>query len=627
MSAPASPSVVATAGHVDHGKSSLILRLTGMDPDRLEEEKRRGLTIELGFAWTTLPSGREVGFVDVPGHERFIRTMLAGVGPTRLMLFVVAADEGWRRQSEEHLQIVDVLGASGAVVALTKRDLVDDDVLSRRRDEVRVRLDGTHLADAPVVSVSSTTGAGVDELIAALDDMVAAAPEPETNGRPRQFVDRVFTVRGAGTVVTGTLTGGTLTVGQEAEVLPAGVRARIRGLQTHQRALEVARPVSRLAVNLAGTARTEMDRGDVLVRPGQWRTTTVFDAAVRTVRGAARPLTARGAFKVHAGAAERDARLRFLADAGAGPAAADVAYARVTLTRPMVLDVGEPFVIRDAGRRETVAGGTVLDVDPPPRPGRGRVEALARRHRATRAVLPTLLLAERGAVPARDVLPLTGAGVDVATRAGAVPAGEWLLDPAWLASLADEVRGRLELFHAEHPLRAGMDAADVRAMVGARRPGQGGGLADAALDHLVSTGVLARDGASIRLPAHHPTTEGRAEADRLVDVVARDEPTPPTVRDLLDQGYPRDLIDAVCGDGRLRRVGPDLVFTPAFLSRAEDLVRTSAGPDGITVSAFREALGTTRKYALPILEYFDATGVTRRMGEVRLVPDRPDEGG
>src|ERR687888_68186 len=256
--------VVATAGHVDHGKSSLIVRLTGMDPDRWAEEKRRGLTIDLGYAWCTLPSGHEIGFVDVPGHERFIANMLAGVGPVRLVLFVVAADEGWKPQSEEHLQIVDVLGVDGAVIALTKRDLVDEETLELAEDEVRDRVDGTALEGAPIVACSGTTGEGLDELRDALDAMVADAPSPERRGRVRQYLDRVFTIRGAGTVVTGTLTGGPLTVGREVEVLPSGHRARIRGLQTHKRSLEVATPVSRVAVNLAGTPRTELERGDVL---------------------------------------------------------------------------------------------------------------------------------------------------------------------------------------------------------------------------------------------------------------------------------------------------------------------------------------------------------------------------
>ena len=246
--------VVATAGHVDHGKSSLIIRLTGIDPDRLAEEQRRGLTIDLGFAWGTLPSGVEIGFVDVPGHERFVRNMLAGVGPVRLVLFVVAADEGWKPQSEEHLDIVDVLGVDGAVVALTKRDLVDEERLAEALADVRAHLRGTALEGATIVACSARTGEGLDELSGALDAMIAAAPTPEQDGRPRQFVDRIFTIKGAGTVVTGTLIGGRIAVGDEVEIHPDGVRARVRGLQTHKRAIDVARPVSRVAANPPGSS-------------------------------------------------------------------------------------------------------------------------------------------------------------------------------------------------------------------------------------------------------------------------------------------------------------------------------------------------------------------------------------
>ncbi|MGH2676460.1 MAG: selenocysteine-specific translation elongation factor, partial [Actinomycetota bacterium] len=367
--------VVATAGHVDHGKSSLVVRLTGIDPDRWEEEKRRGLTIDLGFAWCTLPSGREVGFVDVPGHERFVRNMLAGVGPVRLVLFVVAADEGWKPQSEEHLEIVDVLGAAAGVVALTKADLVDQETIAERAEEVRERLAGTALETASVVPCSSITGHGLDALAAALDAMVAGAPSPEDRGRPRIDIDRSFTIRGAGTVVTGTLTGGTLSVGDEVVIHPDGTTARIRSLQTHRRPVEVALPVSRVAANLAATSRDEVVRGDVLARPGQWRPTSLLEVRLRPVRSLGRPLTARGAYKLYAGSAERDASVRLYGTAELG--ADRTALARVRLTRPIVAEIGDRFVLREAGRRETVAGGVVLDPEPPPRPGADAEDRLA----------------------------------------------------------------------------------------------------------------------------------------------------------------------------------------------------------------------------------------------------------
>jgi selenocysteine-specific elongation factor len=603
---------------VDHGKSALILRLTGIDPDRLAEEKRRGLTIDLGFAWTTLPSGREVGFVDVPGHERFIRNMLAGVGPVRLVLFVVAADEGWKPQSEEHLQIVDVLGAHGAIVALTKRDLVDPDLLARRVEEVRDRLAGTRLEGAPVVACSAATGEGVDELREALDRMLAAAPPPERDGRPRQFLDRVFTIRGAGTVVTGTLTGGSLKVGQEAEVLPSGHRARIRGLQTHKRALQVAHPVSRVAVNLAGTPREELERGDVLTLPGEWRATSVFEARLRPVRGLDRPLTARGAYKLYAGSAERDARIRLYGTGELRPG--EWGFARIALNRPVVLDFKDSFVLREVGRQQTVAGGEVLDTDPLARPGPDPAARLQARARADRPELAWRLVADRGVVLAREVPVLCGVPAEEATRRGAVPVDGWLASPEVLAEAESRLSEALRELHRTHPLRPGLEVGEVRALLGRVRPGLSDpGLGDALVTHLVAAGRLAREGTAVRLPEHRPSTAGRADADRLVAAVREAEPTPPTVRELAAAGFSGELVRAVCADGRLVRVSPDLVVTPELLARAEQVVRDRGRPPGITVSAFREALGTSRKYALPILEYFDARGLTRRQGDVRVL--------
>ena len=370
-----------------------------MDPDRWAEEKRRGLTIDLGYAWCTLPSGREIGFVDVPGHERFVGNMLAGVGPVRLVLFVVAADEGWKPQSEEHLQILDVLGVAGGVIALTKRDLVDDETLAIATDEVLERVEGTVLAHAPVIPVSAETGEGVDRLVAALDTLLGSAPAPEP-ARTRLFVDRVFTIKGAGTVATGTLTGGCLSASQSVEAYPAGRRARVRGLQTHKHDESRVCPVTRVAANLTGAERDELVRGDVLADPGAWRPTTVFDVAIRPVRDLDR-IPARGAFKVYAGAAEVDAKIRLL----------DEPFARVRTAHPLVLDVFDRFVVRESGRQRTVGGGTVLDVAPPRAADERHRSFLVRRAAAGREELPALLIEEarRGARRGRDAPHRRGA--------------------------------------------------------------------------------------------------------------------------------------------------------------------------------------------------------------------------
>jgi len=611
--------VVATAGHVDHGKSSLIVRLTGIDPDRWEEEKRRGLTIDLGFAWTTLPSGTEIGFVDVPGHERFVRNMLAGVGPVRLVLFVVAADEGWKPQSEEHLAIVDVLGAQGGVVALTKRDLVDEETVRARTEDVRARLAGTPLQGAPVVSCSAETGEGLDELRGELDRMVGQTPPPEDQGRPRIHIDRSFTIRGAGTVVTGTLTGGTLTAGDEVVLHPDGAKARIRSLQTHRRPVPVARPVSRVAANLVGTSKEDVERGDVLARPGQWRPTALVEARLRPVRSIQHAVTARGAYKLYSGSSERDARIRLYDRAELLPG--ETAFARIRLSRPVVVDVGDRFVLREAGRRETVAGGVILDPDPPARPGPDPPARLARRERGERRDIPAAVVADRGAVRAADLKPLAGSSptvVDGATRLGA-----WWASDAAFGAMRDAVVMALAEYHRRHPLRPGMDTADVRrAMIEARQDLAAPleqGLAGDVLARLEAEGIVARQATTLRLTEHRVTLgEREGEAASVVQAVAGGEPTPPTVRELQRSGHPADLIDACVTTGLLARVSPDVVVTPGFLSRAEDVARTEAArPEGLTVSRFRELLGTTRKYALPLLAHLDAKGLTRRDGDIR----------
>ena len=352
--------VVATAGHVDHGKSSLVLALTGTDPDRFPEEKARGLTIDLGFAFCTLPSGQVVGFVDVPGHVRFVKNMLAGVGAVDVALLVVAANEGWMPQTEEHMQILDLLDVRHGMVALSKADAVDGDTLELARLEVEERLSW------PVVVVDSLTGRGLEDVRTTLDAVLAAAPAPRDSGRPRLWVDRVFAAKGAGTIVTGTSTGGTLRRDDEVLIEPGGRRARVRRIESHHAQLDAVGPGARVALNLAGVDHHAVQRGDAVVRPGQWAVVDVVDARLRALPGHA--FARRATVDVHVGSGEQRGALRVLDEEGA--------YARIRVTTPLPLAPGDRLVLRSSGAQATVGGAEVLDVAP----ARRTVDALTRAH-------------------------------------------------------------------------------------------------------------------------------------------------------------------------------------------------------------------------------------------------------
>jgi selenocysteine-specific elongation factor len=615
--------VIGTAGHVDHGKSTLITALTGIDPDRFAEEKRRGLTIDLGFAWFTLPSGRDVGVVDVPGHERFIRNMLAGVGSVDAVLFVVAADEGWMPQSAEHLQILDFLDVSGGVVALTKSDAVDTEELELARDDVWQHVRGSCLHDAAIVPVSAKTGAGLDELRAALDELLAHVPEASDIGRPRLFVDRSFTIAGAGTVVTGTLAGGRLRVGDEIEIAPRGLRARIRSLQTHKQSVDEARPGSRVAANLVGLERSDIARGDALVRPGQWQITQTVAARLIAAPDMHHPLTARGAYELFLGTSDFRCRVKLLEDAddndaiilantpsGLAPAVRPDSSALVQLfyTRGLPVAVGDRFVIRDAGRRETTAGGVVLDTDPGVIKRRDKTELkrLRAREGLTGHDLAHQIVGERGAVR----------GDELARLAGTEPASGYAVDPEYARRLAAEAVKLVTEHHRASPLARGMPLH---------------GLADALrvdsslLDELLPQWALERDGATVRLPGRDGAlpADQRAIADAAIAKLRTAGASPPSPADV---GLRTDLAKALERAGELVVLNTEIAY-PADVwigmrTRLVELI-SSSGP--ITVAQAREALGTSRKYAVPLLERLDATGVTRRSGDVRELGPRGRE--
>jgi selenocysteine-specific elongation factor len=580
--------VIATAGHVDHGKSTLVRALTGMEPDRWAEEKRRGMTLDLGFAWTRLPGG-EVAFVDVPGHERFVPTMLAGIGPVPAVLFVVAADGGWMPQSTEHLDALDALGVRHGVLAVTRSDLTDPGpALAAARE----RLARTSLGGAvPAVGVSAATGAGLDELRAALDRMFAALPVPAADEPVRLWVDRAFTIRGSGTVVTGTLGAGTLRVGDELSL--DGTPVAVRGLQSLERPVSSITGTARVAVNLRGVPVSAVGRGRALVTPGAWTSASVLDVAVT---GGDLPAE----LTLHAGSAAVPARVRQLGDAAA----------RLTLRRPLPLHVGDRMLLRDPGRHAVLAGVLVLDVAPPPLRRRGaaaeRVKLLAELDGNPDGATE---LARRGAIQASR---LRAMGVPVPPTA--VRAGDWLVDPdraaRWRAALVRAVAEHA----AAHPLEHGLPVEAARQRLGlpdARIIAALLALPAAADPSRRDGGELGlRDGrivgaAGVGLPA-----EIRAGVEAVRADLADTPFVAPEAYRLAELGLGRRELAAAVRAGALLRVADGIYLLPGADTAAAAVL---AGlPQPFTLSEARRALGTTRRVAVPLLELLDAQGRTRR---------------
>jgi selenocysteine-specific elongation factor len=566
--------VIATAGHVDHGKSTLVRALTGTDPDRLDEEKRRGLTIDLGFASTTLPSGAVIAFVDVPGHVRFLRNMVAGIGAVEACLFVVDATEGWKPQSAEHLAILEMFGLERGVVALTKRDIADEDRRERSRAEIDEALHGTFLAGADVIECDGISGHGLGLLRNALTTLTQSAPSPPDRDRPRLWVDRSFAARGAGTVVTGTLTLGSVATGDELMAVPGQRRVRVRALQSLHTAQAMVGPGSRVALNLLDVRHDQIGRGTALVRPGQWHLTDTVDASLRVLDSVDHPVSRRGSFLCYLGTGEHAVQLRVLSSEQVAPGGTGAV--RLHLPTALPLLPGDRYLLRDSGRSETLGGGEVLDVDPVLPAARARPDRSIDR-----------VVAERGWVDSGELERLTGE---------AIPArvGRWVVSEAARAS-------------AEHAAREAVrDAGPL-------------GLDLATLDE--------RQRAVLATLAEVTVAAGRATFDRADDDLARH----PYLEELRRRPFAPPPPSAVGADElrELQRRGlvvgeNGVYFAAEAVEQAAEIIaeRLEDQPEGMTVAEVREALQTSRKYAMPLLARLDATGRTRRRGDVRIAGPR-----
>ncbi|MGC4854715.1 selenocysteine-specific translation elongation factor [Micromonospora sp. DT4] len=573
--------VVATAGHVDHGKSTLVRALTGMEPDRWVEERRRGMTIDLGFAWTTLPSGATIALVDVPGHERFVPNMLAGVGPVPAALIVVAADEGWMPQSAEHVAALDALGVGYGLLVVTRTDLADPTPAAER---ARAEIAASSLGAVETVAVSGLTGAGLPQLRAALDRLVARLPAPVVDAPVRLWVDRSFTVRGSGTVVTGTLGAGRLRVGDVLELAGADEPVRVRGLHCLGEARPEASAVARVAVNLRGTPRDRLGRGDALLTPGRFHRTGLVDVRLAGDPAADLPAT----LTLHVGSAAVPVRVRPLG----------VDTVRLRLARPLPLLVGDRALLRDPGRHHVAGGVRVLDVAPPPLSRRGAAAARA-------AVLDELdgrpdLAGELR----RRRLVRVGALRRMGVPVQATPvAGDWLADPVHWRRLGDQVTEEVTRYAREHPLEAGMPVDALRQRLA---------LPDRALVEALVRPPLRVHAGRIGAAAVDTLPEPVARAVQRVRAEYADRPfRAPEAHHLVDLGLGPREIGAAVRAGALLRLADSVVLLPDALDAA---VTVLAGlPQPFTLSAARQALDTTRRVAVPLLELLDRRGVTRRL--------------
>lgn len=632
--------IVGTAGHVDHGKTTLIHAMTGINTDRLREEQERGMTIDLGFASLKLPSGRTVGIVDVPGHERFLKNMLAGASGVDIALLVVAADEGVMPQTKEHIDILKLLESKQGVVALTKSDAVEDDWLQVVEDDLRDYLSDTFLANAKIVRVSGITGQGIDELTQEIDLLAEAAEQRPVEGPFRLPIDRVFTMTGFGTVVTGTLVSGTLKPGDPVRILPKDIDTRVRGIQVHGKKQEAAQAGSRVAVNLAGVEVSEIERGDVLLPPGYLRTSVVLDASVTVLDDSPRPLTTRTRIRLHLGTTEVIGRVTVFRDLSTAeipkhPREIEPGkrgFAQLRLESPVVAARGDRFVLRFYSPMKVLGGGIVLD----PNAARHRaseknvIERLERKLKGDPVdiVEDTLAIRETG-LPAEEIVRITALSaddvrkaLDELTRAGRIlQSGSRFLHRGACESVTARAKSILGAYFEANPMKSGMPKEELRRQLGPAMDAKG---FQTLLAVMSEAGEVEVSEATANLPGHVPILGEKEQrlADSIESAYREAGANPPLVSDLEQRhgAIAKDITALLVRRGDLVKIEADLLFHKEVIESAENVLRKHLGTGGqMTVAEFRDLIGSSRKFVVPLLEYFDRKRVTRRVGDMRVL--------
>ena len=614
--------VLGTAGHVDHGKSALIQALTGIDPDRLREEKERGMTIDLGFAWLKLPGGREVGIVDVPGHEHFIKNMLAGVGGIDLALLIVAANEGVMPQTREHLAILDLYGIKKGIVVITKKDLVDEEWLQLVKMDIEELIAPTALAGSSMIAVSAITKEGLPELLATIDQMLNSMQPKKDIGRPRLPVDRVFTIAGSGTVVTGTLIDGSLRAGQEVEIVPAGLKSRLRGLQTHKTHIDTAAPGSRVAANLVGIATNQLKRGDVLTNPGWLTPSTMLNVRLKLLSYLRHPLKHNTTVSFHTGTAEAMAKVRLLEKEELKPD--DTSWAQLLLDEPVAIVKGDRFVIRSP--QDTLGGGEIVETRTT-RYKRYRaniIQSLESKEKGTtqEILLATLeknqpqepdALVRNSGLPPAEAKPAIEALIQE-KQLVAIGAGEhrFLFTATGWKNLSERAKAIVQDYHRKFPTREGMPRGELGNKL------QPAAAASAPiLSRLFEEGVVKEEGAFVRLPSHQIqlSREQQARIDSFLKSLTQNPYAPPG--DIMPEP---ELLNLLVKQRRVVKVSDNVVFAASAYDEMVKKIAAHIKTKGkITLAETRDMFNTSRKYAQALLEHLDQEKITRRVGDERVL--------